>query len=139
MSWFYRRERRQRESAGRLENERRGEGNRDTGKLRLELPCGVIVLAGLAAGSHWHRASKAAAHRRLRQFGLERSRGTIVYVHNCAAGLGCHGLWRFPIRRELTPAPESAASAPRPARGLLPDDIACIVSAGHENVRWRCQ
>jgi hypothetical protein len=80
----------------------------------LGTACGVILLAGLAAGGHWHRAAKAA--------GTSMVHTTLTSGARAVQSSFAPPPLPQPISHlsKLTPAPKSAVSAPRPAAASSP-------------------
>lgn len=88
--------------------------DRDYRKLTAGIACGAIVLAGLAAGSHWHRASKAAG-------GSTRETVSASSARAEQSWLAAANLSASPTHLAKSGIiPQLAASAPRPAAASSP-------------------
>src|SRR5277367_389398 len=83
-------------------------------KLTAKIACSAILVAGLAAGGQWHRAAKPA--------GTSRVQNTLTSSAQAVQSSFALPPLPQPISHvsKLTPAPKSAAPAPRPVTGSSP-------------------
>jgi len=86
-----------------------GIGSRDYRKFAAGIACSAILLAGLAAGSYWHRAAKAVGTSPREAASATSARAAHPSLAVAPPPLAIsHSM-------KLAPAPESAVAAPQPA------------------------